>query len=232
VKQLREAAVDGEDACEQRHEDVERVQRRTAVRARMEIALARPHFDVEVERPARRDREHRRLVVQHGGVEDHAGACRTGCLLEMPEDRRAADLLLAVEQEPDVDGKLARRREVQGCAGERPQLPLVVGDAARVQPAVAHFGRERLAVPQLVRRRRLDVEMPVTQDERRSGCAAPHERVDDRPACALDDVGVGSGSAKQRCEPVRGRANVGGMTGVGADRGDAQQLAQLRELRF
>ena len=50
--------------------------------------------------------------------------------------------------------------------------------------------------------------MAVTEDERRIGCAASHERVDDRPSGALDDLGIRSSPLEERDQPVRCSANV------------------------
>jgi len=122
--------------------------------------------------------------------------------------------------------------QVEGGPRQGPQLSLVVRDPARIEPAVPERRRERLALPELDRRRRLDVEMAVTEDERSLRAAArADERVDDRPSRALDELGVRAACAKQGYEPLRRGANVGTMGGVCADARDAQKLTEFGELQ-
>ncbi len=93
-------------------------------------------------------------------------------LLEEVDDRVAADLFLAVAREAQVDRQPAFGREQLRALEQRPELALVVRDAARVQPLAAHGRLERLALPELERRRRLHVEVAVDEDRRRV-CGSP-----------------------------------------------------------
>ena len=93
-----------------------------------------------------------------------------------------AQLLLALDQHPDVARERPVDREQRLDRRERREdLALVVGDAARVEAAVADLGLERRRVPELVRSRGLDVVVAVDEDgrcarrrgatrRRRSGC--------------------------------------------------------------
>ena len=47
-----------------------------------------------------------------------------------------------------------------------PQLPLVVGYATRIEPLPTHLGRERIALPQLERRRRAAHAVVAVDEER------------------------------------------------------------------
>ncbi len=82
-------------------------------------------------------------------------------------DRVAADLLLAVEGEAHVHGKRALWRELPDGLDEHEHVPLVVGDPARVQPAVPLGQLERRRLPEVERVGRLDVEVRVAEDGRR-----------------------------------------------------------------
>ena len=94
----------------------------------------------------------------------HASAPRSS-LLEELDDRLPADLLLAVAGDPQMlTGSAPVRGEQRRALQQRPELALVVRDAARVEPLVANRRLERLAVPELERRRRLHVEVAVDED--------------------------------------------------------------------
>ena len=116
------------------------------------------------------------------------------------------------QTEADVDRQLAVAGEVRGGPKQRPQLALVVGDAARVEPAVAHLGRERIALPQLERRRRLDVEVAVTEDDGGAGdgwlagtSASTSGRLSRSTIAAVAAL-----AADELDDPVRGSADVAG----------------------
>ena len=83
----------------------------------------------------------------------------------------AAGLLLPVAADPQVDGQLVAGAQLLRRLQEHEELALVVGDAASVEPFVAKRRFERVGLPQLERRRRLDVEVPVTDDGRRVAVA-------------------------------------------------------------
>src|SRR5436305_2034176 len=95
----------------------------------------------------------------------------------------SAALLRAVARDAEVNGQRTLCGEQRRAFEQRPELTLVVRDPARVDPLVADRRLERLAVPQLERRRRLHVEVAVDEDRRRvavagrRGDVADHERL-------------------------------------------------------
>ena len=84
---------------------VDRVQRRAAVHAGVQVALAGPHLDVDADEAAGRELDRRDVTPQHPAVEDHAGVGAALVLRDVVDDRVAADLLLAVERDAEVDGQ-------------------------------------------------------------------------------------------------------------------------------
>src|SRR2546430_12995348 len=86
-----------------------------------------------------------------------------------------ADLLLPVEGDSYVDRERALAGELGGGLEEEVRVALVVDRAARVEVAVADLRLEGRRVPEIERRRRLDVEMAV-EDHRRRGRAAVRGR--------------------------------------------------------
>ena len=152
-------------------ERVQSVQRRAAEDARVKVAAAGVDAEVEVDEPARGEVEERHAALEHAGVEDHARVAAALVGFQVLDDRVAAGLLLAVAADPQVDGQLAAGAQLLRRLQEHEELALVVGDAASVEPFVAKRRFERVGLPQLERRRRLDVEVPVTDDGRRVAVA-------------------------------------------------------------
>ena len=74
------------------------------------------------------------VAPQHSAVEDHAGVGAALVLRDPVGDRVAADLLLAVERDAEVDRQRARLDEPLRGLEHEPELALVVGDAARRTP--------------------------------------------------------------------------------------------------
>ena len=152
---------------------MQRVEAGSAVDPGMDVATPGAHRKVEVSSAARAEVESRKPAVEHRGVEDDAGI---GAALVLPDPRSgtlAPDLLLGVAEETDVHGQCAFDRKAARCFEQEPELPLVVGHAAAVEPTVANGRLERRAVPELERRRRLHVDVPVAED----GRGAAPERV-------------------------------------------------------
>ena len=95
-------------------------------------------FDVERRQPARRElerRARRRRSMPPSKITP-ASAPRSSCA-DVVDDRVAADLLLAVAREAQVDRQRVRLDEPLRRLEDDPELALVVGDAARVRPLVA-----------------------------------------------------------------------------------------------
>ena len=123
-----------------------------------------------------------RRLVDHAAVEDDRAVGAALVLVDEAQHVRAADLLLALEHDAHVHRQLARARELAGDVQERQEVALVVARAARVQPAVAHHGLERVGRPELARIGRLHVVVAVDQHGRRVG-AARAQLADARAGC-------------------------------------------------
>ena len=109
----------------------------------------------------------------------------------------AADLLLSLEEEADVERKLAALGQEGLRHQDRDQQrPLVVGGAARVDPPVAHARLERRARPLGLVPGRLDVVVAVHEDRRSARPAQPLTD-DDGLAVRLDDL-----AAAKRSRPA------------------------------
>ena len=141
---------------------MDRVQRRAAVHPGVQVALAGPH---RRRRTPTRPRVASSIVgtstPQHPAVEDHAGVGAALVLRDVVDDRVAADLLLAVEREAEVDRQRARLDEPLRRLEEEPELALVVGDAAPVRP---------LAADRRARTGRTPTARAARAAGRRSGC--------------------------------------------------------------
>ena len=167
--------------------------------------------------------DRRRLRVGHPAVEDDGRVESLLDRLQVVEHRVAADLLLTVGQDAHVDGQVPLGGEVEGASHQRVEVALVVRGAARVEPPVAHLRLKRIALPEVVRSRRLDVVVAVGDDRRRSVGARRDQTVDDRVPVALDDPGI----ADQPGDPVGGLAQLRRVLPVARDRADTEELEQL-----
>lgn len=126
-----------QDARQSRHQSVRRVEGRRTEHAGVHVRRPRANAEVEVQHPADRNGERGLAPTDHPAVEDQSGIGTPGVGSDPLDDRVAPDLLLAVEGEADVDGQLPLRRELADGLDEHEEVPLVVGDAARIQPPVS-----------------------------------------------------------------------------------------------
>ena len=232
-ERLHEPAVLRDQPGDQHRQSMRSIQGAAAVHARVQVCVAGPQLQVEVDHPARRQVERRQPAPDHAAVEDDCRVRPTLVRDEVVDDRVAAGLLLAVAAEPDVHGQLAGSRELARRREQHVELSLVVDRPAAEQVLPTDLRLERLALPQLERRGRLNVEMAVAEHRRRlraagrGGDLSDRERlplpVDDlrRPTCSSDEVGNPAGSA----------GRIGIVRRVGAHRGDAQELGELVEPR-
>ena len=163
---------------------------------------------MEVDEPARAEVEGGHVLPRHAAVEDEAGVGAALVGLEEVDDRVAARLLLAVEGDPDVDRQRALARQELRRLEEEVGVALVVDRAARVEVAVADLGLEGIGLPEVERRRRLDVEVAVEKDRR--GVAGPIRRADlpdgEREGLRLDELGLAARRADEVADPLAGAA--------------------------
>ena len=188
---------------------------------------------MEVTDPAHGDVEARHVALDHAAVEHdrRVGAALVGG--DPVDDRVAADLLLAVTRDAQVDGELAGRGEQLRRLQEHVQLALVVGDAAGVEPAVALDELERIRVPELERVGRLHVEVPVAEDRgRRLRGLRGADLADDEWALTPGDhLGAAAGSRHEIGDPRGRRGDVRAVRRIGADGGNRDQLGELGDER-
>ena len=139
------------------------------------------------------------------------------------------DLFLAVTREAHVDGQLPVGSKQRGRLEQDVELALVVGDAARVEPAVPHGRLERRALPALERRRRLDVEVPVGDHRRRVVGALRSAELPDHERVLLGrlKLGLTAGRADEVTHPLSRADDVAGVLRIGADARDAEELGEL-----
>jgi hypothetical protein len=163
----------------------------------------------------------------------NVGAKLLGVLPHERFEVLAADLLLALDEDGEVDRQPAMRLPREDCLDMTPHLPFVVDRTAREQRVMAgivlpHGRLERSGRPQFQRFRRLDVVMPVQQH----GRPAPlvHILCDDGGMPArLHDRDVEPAELQLIGQPGRAAEHVVLVLGLGADAGDAEELRERRD---
>ncbi len=184
----------------------------------------------KIEETARRDHERRQALPDHVDVEDD---CRIRPALiggEEVDDRVAAYLLLPVAADPDVHRELTGPRELAGAREQRVELALVVHRAAGVQIPVADLGLERVALPELERRRRLHVEVPVQHHRGRVATVRSPDLADgERCPLPVDDLRLAARPLHEFRDPLRGAPDVARVRRVGAHGRDPEESGQLVE---
>ena len=211
---------------------MQRVRHSPAVAPRVQILRCGRERDLEPAEPAARHGERRLVDAPHRAIGRDDGVSREQRLVLADEgvEVAAADLFLALEHELDVDGQTTRGREERLGHGDRNQhRPLVVGDAAGVEAAVAHRRRPRRAVPFVERVGRLHVVVSVHQHRRLARRAQPLA-VDDRVAAGgkrahRERTGRRHSRRDPACRPI----DVGCVRGIGADARDRRELDELIE---
>ncbi len=198
--------------------------------------LRRPvQLDLALGEAAHAGADGRGLLVPHAGVgDDHGiGGEAFGPLLDQGAEVRGAGLLLALDQELEVDGggRAAGGGEV-GPDAERVEehLPLVVGGAAPVHPAVADHRFERIGVPAVLAGGGLHVVVPVHEDGGGVGIVGGPFGEDGGCAVRLPDLRDREAGLPQLGGQPRGTAPyvpvVLRLRGYG---GDAQPLGEVVE---
>ena len=140
-----------------------------------------------------------------------------------------ADLLLPVARDADVHRQLTLLREELCSFDERIQLTFVVRDPAPVVPAVALGELERRRLPELERRRRLDVEVAVDHDGRR--VAVPRARGDlaehELPLAERGHLRLATGTLDEIREPPGSANDVVAVRRIRAHGRDRDELAEF-----
>ena len=210
---------------------MQRVQRRAAEDSRVKVAGSRPDPDVQVDEPPRRDVEQRHVALEHPGVEDHAGVGATLVGGEKIDDRLPARLLLAVATKPQVDRQRVGGLQFFGGLELHVELALVVSDPARIDAPVPNSRFEGIRIPEIERRRWLDIEVSVADD--RGALAVPGRRGDlpDRQRLPLPvaKLGLAARAAQELTDPFARSHDIHGAFGVRADAGNADELGELLE---
>ncbi len=206
-----------------------RVERGGAEHPGVHVRRAGAYAEVEVDHPAHADHESRLAAPDHRTVEDHRHVGATLVGVDPVDDRVAADLLLAVERKAHVDRKRALGGELPNCLDEEEQVPLVVGDPARVETAVAPSELEGRRLPQLERVGWLDVEVRVAEDRRRvlRGRGSRNLADDERPLAPRHELDAPARAANVARHPLRGSGDVGCVRRIGAHGRDRDELGEL-----
>ncbi len=208
---------------------MDRVERRAAVHPGVQVALTRPDLDVDADEAAGRELDRRHVAPQHPAVEDHAGVGPALVLRDPVGDRVAADLLLAVVRDAEVDRQRARLDEPLRGLEDEPELALVVGDSPPVRPFAADVELERVGLPELERRGRLHVEVVVDEDRRRVAPAVRRRDLAERELALAErrQLGSAADAANELANPLAGALHVLPVGRVGAHARDRDQLRQL-----
>ena len=115
------------------------------------------------------------------------------------------------DDDADVHGQRVLLAKQLGRLQEREELALVVGDPACVVPAVALVELERRRLPELERRGRLDVEVPVDHHRRRIAAAVRirGDVADDELALSEpDELRLAAAALDEVAHPFRRAAHV------------------------
>ena len=225
-ERLGQPPVPRQDRLQALNQRVDGVEPGVAEHPGVEVARSCPDSQVEGDQAARGDSELRLVPLGHAAVEDEARIRRPAVLADPVADGRPADLLLAVERDADVDRQLALGGQPSDSGKHDVELALVVCDATAVEPAVPLHEGKGIGLPQVERRRRLDVEVVVTEDSRRRICVlrGPHLTDHERLACGLDERRLASGGHDHVPHPLGRPAHVVRVLRIRADAGDRDQL--------
>jgi hypothetical protein len=148
-------------------------------------------------------------------------------LPDMLDQHLASALLLALDEDDDVDRQIAGPLEP---ALERQDLgerrPLVVRPAAGPDHAVDDGGLEGWRLPEVERIDRLDVVVAVEEHGRAAAGAAslrPHQRV----TVSLHEPGLEAGATQPLGHELRRATDVARVLGPRRHAGDPQELVQI-----
>ena len=211
----------------------ERIGRRAAVHAGVQIGLGAHRFDFGIDQAAQSDAQSGEIGRKQFGVADQREIGLQLCLFlaHIGRDRFAANFFFAFDDELHIQRQLAVVALHQGFDGFdfHPELAFVVDCAASVNVVVALGGLERRRDPLVERVGRLHVVMRVAQHGRLAGSVQP-VGIDQRMALGRNGFDV-----LQPDAPKFGGHELGRLLHVGlvllqrADAGDAEQVFQFVE---
>ena len=210
----------------------ERIGRRAAVHAGVQIGFCAAHFDLGVDHAAQADAKRGQAGRKELGVGDQGkvGLEVGGLRGNVVRNSLPSHLFFAFEQDADVE----RQRAVRGQQrlerlDLRDHLALVVDRAAGVEIAVALGGLEGRREPLVERVGRLHIVVAVDEHGRLAGGMQP-VGIDQRMAFGLNQARVLHADALELGEQrLGGFAAVGRVLGQRGDGGNAQQSLQIIE---
>jgi hypothetical protein len=238
LRQLRNAVVEaghghravgvvqaGQDLAEH----MQRVGHGPAVPARVQVGVGAPHRDVHRDQALGCQRQRRLARPPHRpvGRDDQVGREFGGVAGHERRQVRAADLLLALEEEPHVERQAALLvQERLGGLEHDVDRALVVGRAPAPHDVAVHAQLERGSLPLGQVAGGLHVVVPVHQDGRRPGGAeplAPYHGV------AAGGHQPGAGEGELPGQPL-GRGGHGAGARVAANARDGHIVAELSQV--
>ena len=195
----------------------------------MHVGPAGADMQMRVHHAANADHEPRLGAPDHRAVEDQRRVRVALIGIHPFDDGVAADLLLSVEGEADVDRKLAGGCELPHGLDEQEHVSLVIGDPARVETAVAMGELERRGLPEIERVFRLNVEVRVAEHRRRrlGTLRGPHLADDEGSRAPWNELGRTPGGADLVRDPLGSRHDVRRMRRIGAHGRNGDELGEL-----
>ena len=211
-------------AGEEMSQGVEGIRNQAAEGARVEVDGGAGHLDLGVEVAAEPGQElEQRPVVD----EDVVAPQLVGVGLQQVGQHLAATLLLALDQEAEVERRAAGGERVFGRLQRGEVLALVVAGAPGEHRAVTDRRLEGRRDPFLERVGRLHVVVAVDRQQRLAGCAQPvgsHRRM---AVAVLVERGVHAHRAEALDQPLGVAPAVGGVAAQGADAGYRELLGEV-----
>ena len=223
-------ALERADDAPQRVDGIRRV---AAERSRMQIDRSAAGVDLDVQDPAQRAGHHRPVQLVESAVphQHRIRAQLLAVLAQVLRQRIAGALLLALDEEADVQRQLARPGQVLHGLDRGHVVALVVARPSREQVSVSHVRLERRRLPFVDRVGRLHVVVAVDRQVRLAGRAVPfgdHDRL--AFSRLVDQLRLEAHALETRPQPLGVAQAVGPVLLERADRWDAQLFHQVVEV--